>query len=84
MDALRQKSVRVSWKGLLIDGCGRGWTRSDRRAFVCYGRGFWSTGAAEDGRAPTEERSCVMEGASDRRGRPGTAALRQKSFRVCA
>jgi hypothetical protein len=29
------------------------------------------TGAAEDGRGPTEERSCVVDGASDRQGRTG-------------
>lgn len=32
--ALRQKSVRVLWKGLPIDGGGRGRPRFDRRAFV--------------------------------------------------
>ena len=44
--------------------------------------GFSSTGAAEDGRAPTEERSCVRDVGSVRRGRPRTDALRLKSVRV--
>src|ERR1051325_9219202 len=33
--------------GLLIDGGGRGWTRSDRRAFVCWGPYFFSMGTEE-------------------------------------
>jgi hypothetical protein len=44
---------------------------------------FCWTGAAEDGRAPTEERSRVRDGASDRGGRPRTDALRLKSVRGC-
>src|ERR1051325_12047420 len=43
---------------------------------------FCWTGAAEDGRAPTEERSWVRDGASDRRGRSRTDALRLNRFRV--
>ncbi len=46
-----------------VKGGGRGRTRSDRRAYVLETRGQGSErGAAEDGRAPTEERAC--EGAA--------------------
>jgi hypothetical protein len=45
---------------LLSDGGGRGRTRSDRRPCVYPIRGFYSTGAAEDGRAPTEEVACIL------------------------
>jgi hypothetical protein len=38
--------------------------------------------AAEDGRAPTEERSRVRDGASDRQGRPRTDAAPTKE-RTC-
>ena len=44
--------------------------------------GLCSKGAAEDGRAPTEEVRVLEDGVSVRRGRPRTAALRQKSARV--
>jgi hypothetical protein len=40
-------------------GGGRGRRRSDRRGVRVLRMAFCSTGAAEDGRAPTEERSCV-------------------------
>ena len=47
---------------------------------------FCSTGAAEDGRAPTEEFACYgavwSKRACVRRGRPRMDALRQKSLRV--
>jgi len=39
-----------------------------------------STGAAEDGRAPTEELSCVRDGTSDRRGRPSTDASDRRGW----
>jgi len=44
--------------------------------------GFRSVGAAEDGRAPTEELSCFKGWSFCSTGRPWTAALRLKSFRV--
>jgi hypothetical protein len=39
-------------------------------------------GRPEDGRAPTEELSCVRDGTSDRRGRPSTGRVRQKRLEL--
>ena len=81
--ALRLKSVCVLGDGGSVGRGRSGDGRAPNEELSCvWGWCFCSKGAAEDCLAPTEELSCVGDGASVRRGRPGTAALRLKSVRV--
>ena len=81
----RSTEARITWK---LRRVAHSQIFDSKRASVSYAHGCRRTGAAEDGRAPTEEHSCVrglgllIDGGGRGRTRSGSKTKRSKPLKL--